>query len=577
MADDSKFGIEVEVDTKGATKKLDDLNKKAEETNKTLNEKKELRLEAAAAILGLENIDAELQQINKSLDSVEQKSSAAFNVGKLVLWYEALKKIGQVALSVANYVLDAAKEMTSLSNTAQGLSISTNTLKAWETTFKAMGFDAREADAALSSIQDKLTGQLLNPSIQVASAFAMMGVNLRKANGELRDADDVLGEVAKKFKLFKPEYAIAIGSQIGLNRNQVIQMRNNPNFAKTLAEQRANPVVTTPEEEASRAVVEQNAKLTAEMEKVKNDGLMPLNNTLKNDILPPLTKIADALSLITGSAVTGALHTIGTTFSKGPAALLKEGERRFPSFMHSASQGIGNFAQSISQKASATELTATARIMGMTDEQIKTMLHIAAVESKLKNVHSDVPGSTASGYFQFTKDTLAGLAKNNPGFNPNDMSIANQVKAYSLLHKEFEGVAKQSGVNPNDEQQYRAFHNLGQPNYKKALEMQKNNPNLTYGNVYQATDPSGKTAAGNAGLVNQRFPALSMGQNVAPTASDSTSVTNNIVHNNQSSSINSSTHIGAVNVSANNPEQFANQLSNYKYLDRINNMTGRLT
>ena len=573
MADENKFGIEVSVDTKDASKKLDDLNKKADQTNKTFNKDNTFKADTAEAKTGLDDINKKLQNIENSLDNVEQKTSTAFSVGKLVIWFQVLKKIFGAVKAVADYALDAAQEMTNLSNTAQGLSISTNTLKAWETTFKSMGFDAKEADAALGAIQDRLTGQLLNPSVQVASAFAMMGVNLRKANGELRDADDILGEVAGKFKNFKPEYAIAIGAQIGLNRNQVIQMRNNPNYAKTLAEQKNNPVITSKEEESSRSTVEQSAKFSAELEKVRNDALMPLNATLKNDILPPLTKIADALSVFTGSAVAGTIDTIGKAFFKfgGPKDIIKSGLGKVG---HVVSDEIGKGARFLSTKVGQQELALAGARSGMNSSQIAAMMKIANAEDpSFKNGPSDIKKSSAYGFFQITKDTMTGLANNNPGFNPNDWSPDNQVRAYRLLKNEFEGFAKKNAIDPNNVAQYRAFHNLGQSAYKRAIEMQRNDPNTTYGDVYKATDKTGAAYKDNPSLISQRLPIEGLQQ---PNASQSTSVTNNMINNNSASNITSSTNIGAVHVSANNPEQFAKELSNHRYLDRINNMRGQL-
>jgi hypothetical protein len=121
--------------------------------------------------------------------------------------------------------------------------------------------------------------------------------------------------------------------------------------------------------------------------------------------------------------------------------------------------------------------------------------------------------------------------------------------------------------------QYRAFHNLGQGNYEKSLQLRQNNPNMTYGNAYNSIDPSGKMARDNKGLASQRFPSEGL---LSPTAAQSSTITNNLVNNNSSSSVNSSTHIGAVNVSANNPNEFAKAMADYKYLDRMNNMVGQL-
>ncbi len=540
MPDDGKFGIEVNVDTSKATKNLKDLNKEAEKANDTLNEEHEVHIDTDKAQKSLDDIDKKLNNVSKKVDST-------FNVGKLFLWYEGIKKVGQAAYAAGKYVVDAANEMTSMSNTAQGLSISTNTLKAWETTFKAMGFDAKEADNALGAIQDRLTGQLLNPSIQVASAFSMMGVNLRNANGELRNSDDILGEVAGKLKNFKPEYAIAIGAQLGLSRDQAIQLRNNPDFAKTLAAQKANQVITPQQVKAASGTTAQAAGLGAEMDKLQNDALLPLNTTLSKDIAPNLAKIAEKLGDTYGGGSTQDIADRAKGFFSAPFGILGGGLKKF---------GVDSYNR-LTTPLSDKEQSDVMKRLKNTIKEIQGF-----VESGNK---PDAVGyamtRNAQGKYTYKLDPTGNKIPEAYGKYQIKPSTASEVMGYNVTPQML--LNEQFNTQVRDKLMAQLLKKYG--TQERAL--------AAYNGDLKRYDQTG-----SAPYVDKIKSNLqTVGMSNAPMATQSSTVTNNLINQNRHSTINSSTSIGNVNVSANNPQEFAKELqSNIGYLDKILNMNGQL-
>ena len=298
MADD-KFGFEIDINSKKAQEKLKNLQKDADKTNKSLGKENTININDKSAVDSLKKIEKEVEKLSLNIEEINTKSSKLFSFAKIGGILAGLGALAWAAKKVYNVVSDTAHEVVGLSNSATGLRMSANALKAWETAFKSIGFSAQDADSALNNIEDKLIGQMMNPSIQVASAFAMLGINTREANGEMRESQDILKDLANKFKQLKPLQAAALGMQLGLPRDLIYQMRNNPEWEKVLEQQKAKPVVTTSEETTYKNFIKEEAKLSASVDELKYKGMQPLAEGV-NKLLPPVNEIATTLNKLIG-------------------------------------------------------------------------------------------------------------------------------------------------------------------------------------------------------------------------------------------------------------------------------------
>lgn len=566
MADE--FGVKINLNTKDATKKVKDLNKEAEKLGENLEEKKDVKIEGEEAVNLLKKIDQSILEINAGLQQVEKKSKTFFNLGSLAAGIYLLKQAVSLFKGAYNAVSATAHKIVSLSNTAQGLGIKINTLKAFETAFKSVGLSAQDADNALGSLQDTLTGQLLNPSTQIASSFAMMGVNLRKSNGDLKDSAELMEELAKSFKNFKEPYAVAYGRQFGLSREEVIQMRNNPTYAKTLAAQKGNQVVTSPEEKAARKMVAQEAELGVSIEKLKNDAMLPLMKLIGDKLIPAVTSIANILGGIFGEKAPTVENLSKDTATAASAIFHHPIDSAKQIFNSLLKPGAGQYVSS-----GIEDLKAAAKSQGLSDPATAAMLELAQRESKLKNIPSDAISKytgkpVAGGYLQYKDSTIAGYG------GKNAYSAGDTAKAFKNEYAEFQSIARKQGIKPSLDQ-LAMFHHLGAPHYKKALKYFKNHQGATVGSFYNQIDSSGYTASLNKGMVNQRFPVI---EQATPMATQSSNVSNTVNNQQRVANINSSTSIGNVHVNANNPQQFAQGLrQNMGYLDKMLNMNGLQT
>lgn len=529
MADD-QFGIKVSVDTKEATKGLKDLNKEAEKVNQTLQKDHEIKLDDARIIDALNKIDDSIKKIGSDVEEVGNELDSAFNFGKIAAIVGGITAIALAAKSMYDGISNAAHEMVNLGNSAQGLLMNTNNLKAWETTFKSMGFDAKDADRTLSSIQNKILQQRYMPSAQTAAAFSAAGVKLTKPNGDLKNTDEVTLEIAQALKKFKnPTDAQFIGGLFGMNPDLVMQLRNSKDVGKTLAEQKNKPVVTTKEEQQARALVEQQAKLGSDIDALKNEALMPLNNILSKDILPNLVKIADSLNKIVGGSVGEAMKIIAH-----PVDSFKP---------ISVPPAPGGFIGAVKSAAKTGALLAS----GHSPAEIDFLNKLTPRERAQAMVES-------RGKFLGNTGGAIGMF----GIRPTWAKAA----------------FKQDGDVQGDWDKDKLAKWLENPenNYTAHKLMMKQDLRDNKGNLAGALrEYSGKSY--NSKQMSQIMDAAT----TTPMATESAHVANTINNTAHTSTNNSETHIHNMTVSANNPEEFSRALKqNTKYLSRVANSTGQL-
>lgn len=586
MAEQENFGIKINVNTKDATKNLKDLDKEAKKTGESIEKPHNVNVNDKEAINSFNNIERSVDELSNKVGDLISKTDLIFAIGKVTAIIGGIKIIGAAVKKVYDTVSDTAHEIVSLGNTAAGMSMTTNNLKAWETSFKAMGFEAKQADQALGAIQDRLTSQVLHPSQQVQAAFGRMGINTYDAKGQQRSAEDVLLDVAKTFKRMNPNMALAYGQDLGLSRDVVMQMRNNPQFAKTLAEQKAKPVVTDQEEKQARDFVAKQADFGSSIDQIKNDALMPMAKVISDQLIPQLKDFATYLGKITQDEAQGVVDR-GTEATTHPMSVYRKGWEAANNTITSAWNRLNTpftpkdesqFKNNVSELPSYTKnkLLEFAKMLGYKDNELNNLSHVASKESDFQNIPSKVKATTgkrkgepiAYGFLQYTPETIQGwLGKNANPMNPKD-----SLNAFKKEQAYFNNKMAKIGIAPTPEL-LEEFHHLGEPAFNKVLEMQRNKPNLKYGDAYKNLSPSGLMAKQNPSMVNQSLPQLQFTQ---PTSTQSHAVTNNI-NNRQMSSTSNTTHIATVNVNANNPQEFSNELRRQaSYLDRANTATGMM-
>lgn len=115
-----------------------------------------------------------------------------------------------------------------------------------------LGFATERAGGSVSELNSDLVNLTQSMASPIPGEFnqnlALMGISVRKANGELRSADDVLGDLAGKFENVNAIQAQQLGKKLGLSQSTIkLLQQGQDGIAGLRAEARALGAVV-PEE-----------------------------------------------------------------------------------------------------------------------------------------------------------------------------------------------------------------------------------------------------------------------------------------------------------------------------------------
>lgn len=152
-----------------------------------------LQLDSAAFETGAKRASAEINALGSR---AEKAGFAIGSMGKALIAGGAA--LGSVAIvSHLKQAVSAGLDYaSSLGETAQQLGVTTKTLQEYRYAAGQVGISQEEMDAGLAKLT-RTIGMALEGSKSQAQAFANLGISLRDANGQVKDAGDVIPEVAK--------------------------------------------------------------------------------------------------------------------------------------------------------------------------------------------------------------------------------------------------------------------------------------------------------------------------------------------------------------------------------------------
>lgn len=444
---------------------------------------------------------------------------------------------------VYDLVSDTAQEIVTLNNNAQGMAMTANGLKAWELGFQGIGLSAQSADQAIASMRNRVAGMVYNPNPMTMGMFARFGIDVMNPSGQTKNPEQITKDVLAKITKMPNYYSrIATAQQFGIDATTIEAVRNNPKLLNDIASNKAKDIVTNPEVDRAKAMVKSQTDLQASVDSLRYKAFDPLSNIITQGIIPPLKQLSDLLNSITGF------------FGAGNSA-----SQSTPVGQTSTFDYVSRFlGKAIPSGIVTNKMNDLGIANKMSQEDIKTMLYIANKESGVKNILGSVISKTtgkpvANGVLQYQDSTIKGLLGNNA----NAMNLEDSVKAFAIETTKFKALAKQLGISPTQELAYE-YHHLGEPAFKKILQLQKQGKISTYGQAYGLLDKSRLMAQQNQGMINQALP----------------SAYNSVINNagNSVSNNHKTTHINSVNITTNNPKTMLDALNNHYDIDRINSM-----
>lgn len=156
----------------------------------------ELGLDTAAFTTG----SRKAQRANKDLgDSAEKMGRRIGGATKAIAAAGLAVAGGFVIAQLKDLVKGGLDYASALGEQAQQLGVSTRALQEYRYAASQAGISSDEMDAALSKLTRSI-GEAEAGSKTQAEAFAKLGISTRDANGQIKDAGDLLPEIAEKLK-----------------------------------------------------------------------------------------------------------------------------------------------------------------------------------------------------------------------------------------------------------------------------------------------------------------------------------------------------------------------------------------
>lgn len=342
---------------------------------------------------------------------------------------EGLKGIADLfagALS-ADAILEFAKSTieasASLAEFSKSAGISVEAISALQFAAKAGGVGAEELNTSLKKLNVSISDAAGNTSGKAALAFQLLGINVKNANGSLKDANQVFNEVADKFAATEDganKVALAVALLGKAGQAMIPTLDKGSAGLKELADQAAaaGAIIDGPTAEAAKAFTEKlnilKATLVDGLGAQVEKNLLPVLNSLASQFLDT-AKGADGMRVVVdevtagfkllitggllvkeifsqiGDAIGGAVAAIGAVLEgnfKGAAAILDQQSEHAKKSAEDAAEQLTKVWESTAPKFNA----AVDDTVGKAKKSLGSLSGLIAFDAAKKELQAFVDG-----------------------------------------------------------------------------------------------------------------------------------------------------------------------------------------
>ena len=245
-------------------------NKEAEQTIK-----KSDKLEG-----GLKGVEKQSKSTGKNLETLTG------GLGKVVKGIAGLATVIAAGTGLLKLAEEARKANDELNFLSQNLGMSSQNVKAWQGAAAAMGGSAQGMSNDMKNLNSSMNDFIVTGESSLLPMLNTLGVSMQKPNGELRDTNNVLLDIADSMSRMDREQAVLMGQKLGFDEGTVNTLLQGRDAMKQMVDYHKQMYSSSKEElEASRKLSENQAKLGAHWASMK---LM-----IGNAIVPLLIKMSD--------------------------------------------------------------------------------------------------------------------------------------------------------------------------------------------------------------------------------------------------------------------------------------------
>ncbi|MFT9441033.1 MAG: hypothetical protein ABF593_04640 [Acetobacter papayae] len=155
---------------------------------------------------------------------------------------DAIRKLSREALSffavltagktLKAFVADTTASNIALGNMARNIGTSAQSLGAWQNVAAAFGGTASDVSGSMQSLVSQF--QTIDGRQNLGRVFGQLGVGLAGANGQIRDMNELLPDLARAAQRLGPQQFSALGSQAGFSQGFINMLEQGPGKIQSL-------------------------------------------------------------------------------------------------------------------------------------------------------------------------------------------------------------------------------------------------------------------------------------------------------------------------------------------------------
>ncbi|MFT9026564.1 transglycosylase SLT domain-containing protein [Acetobacter indonesiensis] len=251
----------------------------------------QLGLDAKAVVKGQKQAEGAFKRVQSGASKMGDGVAAAADTAGDAFHSLERKALAFFAVLTAGKTLKAFISDTTSANVAAGnmarnLGVSVNSLTAWQKAAQAAGGSAEDVSGSIGSLVSQF--QTIDGRRNLGNVFGQMGVQLEGANGQIRDMNDLMPDLARAAQRLGPQMFSALGSQAGFSQGFINLLEQGPDHIQKLYKSLQKYAPTERDTKASAQLLEDWTKLTAQSE--------AFGRSIMTDLSPEVHELMTMLS-----------------------------------------------------------------------------------------------------------------------------------------------------------------------------------------------------------------------------------------------------------------------------------------
>ncbi|MFT8720028.1 hypothetical protein [Acetobacter sp.] len=236
----------------------------------------------------LANLDKGAKGLDVTFGKMGHSASDAFSKARnQAVAFLAVLTAGR---GLKDFISSTTSANVAAGNMARNLGTSVNSLTAWQKAAQATGATAQDVSSSFGALVSQF--QTVEGRQHLAQTFSLLHVNLTKANGQMREMDELIPDLARSAQALGPQQFSAIASQAGFSQGFINFLEEGPDKVKRLYDALRQYAPTERDTKASAQLYEDWTKLTAQSEAFGRSIMTDLSPTM-HELMGWLSGVVD--------------------------------------------------------------------------------------------------------------------------------------------------------------------------------------------------------------------------------------------------------------------------------------------